>query len=402
MTPRSWAVLACILSFSAALVLPTLEVVKIQQRADEGYYLKYATRVAQEGLGAFPKLFQDYLTGASVHQYFPPPSRLVTVALQAGAVSFPGSDARNLQILSLLAFLALLVLVFVSLVQSMGEGVAGWATFLLSVSPLHLYLARRALSDSLVALFLVGSLILFIRVLTAEKSSSKLWWGVSVLYALTFLSKEAAVVLIPLSMALLLWKGVWSRFEGIGFPILCVSLLPLGAALLLLAVCAGGFGTAWKVLVLSVSSGSTNPYASVYGSGPWFRYLVDFILLSPCVTLLYLGWCGFLLMQGKDQPESVKAWAWIPFLFMIFSAPASKDVRYALFLETPIRLGAVLFLRDLTMEGRAFRSGLLWMAVAVAGIALGDLLTTANLFVAGGLYDPVTYQLLLFRRLIPP
>ena len=107
-----WAVsgLVLILILSALMVGSTLHLVEYQPGADEGYYLRYSARIAKEGPGVFPRLFQEHLSGPAINKYFPSPMRVTTLLLSSTAVRFGGADYKTLSLLSLAAFLALLAL----------------------------------------------------------------------------------------------------------------------------------------------------------------------------------------------------------------------------------------------------------------------------------------------------
>lgn len=400
MNTRLWVVALLLVAFAAAIVGSTLHGVAFQAQADEGVYLHYATRIAQEGLPAFPGLFQDFLEHAANRQYFPSPLRLFTILLGAAAVFLGGPTFGSLQLLSLLSFLALLVLVFTQVRRAIDESAATWTTLLLAVSPLHLAMARRALADSLIATLLVASLCLLIRTWTAEKPKAAQWWAVSGAYLVTFLTKEGTTLLVPISLAFLGWRAIYQRRRPSLLSLCAVSLVPLVGALLLVSLAAGSFATAWRTLVLTVRSAQTNTYALQYGAGPWFRYLIDYLLLSPWTTLLYLMWLG-VLVGARVRNEWVWAWALIPVLFLGLSSPVTKNVRYALVLETPMRLSAVLLIKHLADQKGKGRWALLKVALPILAFAWMDLVTFTRFFVTQGIYDPVSFVLLSAHRFLP-
>ena len=79
----------------------------------------------------------------------------------------------------------------------------------------------------------------------------------------------------------------------------------------------------------------------------------------------------------------------------------SKSLRYAAFLETPLRLGAVLFLEHATRRWLGRRLAPAGMVGALAILAGLDLWAFRAVFVDGGTYDPVSYNLLVWRGFIP-
>lgn len=398
MKPRSGLFLLLILACAAGLLSRTGQKVRFQEGVDEGVYLYYAQRVAREGPAAIPKMCQEYLEQRPVRQYYPTPLRLTPILVNAAAVRLMGPRFTALQMVSVFAFLALLVLVFLHLRGVVGDLASLGVVLLLAASPLHLAMAQRALSDSLVATLSVAALACFLHALE-EPQNRRRWAAVGLITLAAFLAREATVVLVPISLVLLGWDaGLRGRRPSAGLA-LAASVLPLAAAGLFLALAAGGAGRAWEVLTASLGSIETNSYARTYGGGPWFRYLADFLLISPWSLLLYLLWTGRLL-TGSGQDWRLRAWALVPWLFLICTAFGTKNVRYALLLETPIRMGAFLLLLEFAQKRSGRWAKALWLAVPLAAILAADLASFLDLFVEKGIYDPVSAVLLRARGLI--
>src|SRR5262249_3906911 len=216
-------------------------------RADEGCYLRYATRIAAQGPGAFPALFREYLDDPLAPQLFPSPIRLTRSVPDSLSVLFSGPDFASLADVSLLAFLALLVLVFAALRRTQGEPTALAVTLLLSVSPLHLAMARRALADNLNATLLLTCLGLCLHGLTTHKTSRRCWAGVGVAYLFPSPGRARTLFSTPSPWARTAGPVVLPHHPTRLWPVACISLLPLLAAAGLAALAAGGPGTAWAV-----------------------------------------------------------------------------------------------------------------------------------------------------------
>lgn len=391
--------LLCVpLCLAGGLLAITRDTVRFAPDADEGYYFRYAVRVSNEGGAAFRPLFLDYVRDPQKH-FFPPPTRLATVGLDALAVKGIGESFESLQAVSMVSFLVLLAVVFFLLCSVLGQRTAFWTTVLLAGSPLQLGLARRALSDSWVAAVSLMVLLLVWRMLLRRTRSRPAWAALGGLLAVSILSREGSVLLVPLALAMLLG---WGRLEGWRPPLgafVCVSVLPIVLACLAWVSAAGDWRLAWEVLQANLRSPAQNAYALHYGSGPWFRYLVDFALLSPLTLLCYFAWCGRLTVSRGRTGEWV--WAVLPLFFLLLSAPLTKNVRYALLLDLPIRLGAVLFLQGLLGDWEGNRRSALWMAVILLLLLWADLDIFLRIFVAGHLYDPMTAFLVWARGMLP-
>lgn len=391
--------LAGALALATAVVLAT-PVSSWRAQADEGNYLWYAARVAGGGPGELPALVREYIGATDRRQLFASPLRVTAVLLGALAVGLGTPHFTSLATLSLLAFLALLVVVFVAVRRAFDPRTAACTVLLLACSPLHLAMARRALTDSLNATLLVASLALTIHVMTAHPRSGRWWAAVAALYAVTFLGRELNAVLIPISLGLLAVAAVLGRDRPRPVALVAVSVAPALGAALVTVVAAGGVGPAWEALRGVVGQPAGNAYAVRHGNGPWFRYVIDFLALSPWTTLLYVAWLG-VLVGTRSRDPSARAWALVPLLFLLSAAPFAKFVRWALVLETPMRLGAALVLRQLVRDRPGDRAATARLAAAVAAIMVADLRAFHHLFVVGDLYDPTATGLLRTWGIVP-
>lgn len=395
MNLRPWIAALVPAALAASLLLITCEGVQFMTGADEGVYLHYAAQVAKEGpRQGFPNLSRIYLKEPRLVK-FPPPHRLTVVGADAAAVRLFGESYRSLQIVSMAAFLFLLIAFFFGLRGLFDPPTAFWASLLLAVSPLQLGLARRALSDSLSGGLAVLCLLVLIRFLTSGKRSAWHWLGLALLYAVAFLAKEASVLLVPISLVLAVAHGFRSREKVSPLALACVSVIPVLLAVAAAALVCGGYGVVKEMFLANFNSVPGNAYAQEYGGGPWYRYLIDYLLLSPFPTILYLLWVGFLIAGGEKE-EAWWYWALVPLLFLPLSALITKNVRYALVMDAPMRLAAVGMLQRLTGWRRR---PVLWMALMVAVLMLVDVFTFCDFFVTGHLYDPVTANLLKLRGL---
>jgi len=380
MSVRAWVLLAILVIWTTLLVGITFPSVQFATQADEGLYLQYATHVAQNGWAAFPALCHEYLSHLEDLQFFPDPLRVANVYAGALFVNISGADFTSLQELSLFAFILLLFLVFTGAAKLYDERTAVWTTLLLSSSPLHLGMARRALSDSLMATFFLISISLVIHLLVSKNIKTKYWGIVAVLFTVTFLIKSLTLLLVPISLVLIL---SWSLYHKARFPIvpvLSVSIIPLLAGALITIMAAGGADPAWRTISATFASLSTNTYALQYAGGSWVRYIIDFLLLSPWTTLLFIIWAGYVITR---RSANLQHWApvLIVILFLIFTSTTGKVVRYALALETYMCLGAVLLLKQVTQDKLSRRLQTGTITLLVLGIVGANLGTFIEVFV---------------------
>jgi hypothetical protein len=164
---------------------------------------------------------------------------------------------------------------------------------------------------------------------------------------------------------------------------------------------AGGLERVLQLAQIMLTSPSTNPYAIQFGSGPWYRYIIDFISLSPFPSLLAIAYLGILLNRFKSGDYDRTA-----FFFLILSAALlaeysvfTKSARYVCILEIPAKLFAVLMLHELFQVRGSRAIGLCVLFVGV--FCFFDYQTFDWMFVKNALYDPSSYSLLRLREMIP-
>src|SRR5262249_16884251 len=127
-----------------------------------------------------------------------------------------------------------------------------------------------------------------------------------------------------------------ARGTRVSVRMLCVvTLLPPTLALLAWIAAAGGAST-WLATITTIKSSlAHNVFAYDFLSGPWYRYLIDFLLVSPLTTLLalaYLGLVALRLRRGEwERPQAYLAIA-AAGLLLEFGL-IEKSLRYLLVLE---------------------------------------------------------------------
>jgi hypothetical protein len=389
-----WAVCALALGLAASLVL-THPVMTWRTGADEGTYLGYAVQIARDGPGAIPALTRAHLDDPSSRANAPSPLRLAVVLPDAFAVWLLGPDYPSLQRVSLAALLALIFVAFVGFRHVAGPRIAMAVTLLLAVSPLQLGMARRALGDNLSTALWTASIFLCVEALASEWRRG--WLAVAVAFALTLLVKEANLILVPIALVLVMFDAIRRGRAPSWLAVVGTTLAPVTLAGLAMAFAAGGARTAFDCVVATLHQTGENPYLLRFGGGPWYRYVVDFLLLSPWTALLYLVWLGILVGTQRMEDRLI-AWALLPILYLAAVSPVARFVRWTMPLDVPIRLGAALAIAGL-LGGRAM---LLPRAMVLGLLMVADIRSFLALFVVGDIYDPSNWLLLWWRGFLPP
>jgi 4-amino-4-deoxy-L-arabinose transferase-like glycosyltransferase len=393
-----WAAAGLVLGIGA-LVASTLGSVRYVATADEGYYRSYAARIAAQGPGAFPETFEAYRTEPR-HWRFPNPLRVGYIGIAAGWTALRGDGFRALSEISLVSHCLLVALCFGFTRRLLDGPIALTTSALVAFSPLLLGLSRRALLDAPATGLALASLWAFWECLRQPAAR-----GPRIAFMLCFglgiLVKETTVLLL-VPFGLLLTLAPRAQRQA-ALPSLAPALFAppvLCGCVWLLA--AGSLETLVAVVRIILGSPASNPYAQQLGGGPWWRYGVDLLLLSPGPTLLGLAVAGHALLETRaGRSDATRNWLALFALGLLLAyAPFTKNVRYVAPIELPLRALAALGLFALCGRGPGWRRGAA-VAAAVALLCWLDWRHFERVFVAGALYDPMTAFLLQARGLIP-
>ena len=379
-------------SMSAAVRDPT---------SDDGFYLRYMQTVGSQGLSAFPRLFDEW-NATPKDWLFPPPSRIGFIVTSALWSKVFGAEFQALQNLSLASFLLLVVLNYVFARRHFGEPRALFIGVLIGFSPLLMGISRLALTDSFNALCMTTTVWLFLEFLEEpQKLARMIGFGA----ALTFmvLVKELSVLLVVPFLAFLLYERFVRRVpHDLKRFALCFAASGIVAASIFV-LAAGSVPKLLETTRIVLASPATNPYAIAFGSGPWTRAILDYLLFSPWPTLLAIGWFFVVavhLRDGRYERESVYLAFVAGFLILLLSF-FTKNIRYTVVLELPIRAFAVLLLWEV-FGGLRRSTTIALTGAAVAVLCWIDWRSFQLVWVDMRCYDPVTYYLALFLHLFPP
>lgn len=400
-SPRTYnLIFLLILSVSYLLISISLRYIKFAAPVDEGYYLKYATYISKNGISGFSVLFKEYVNNQQ-HWVYPNPLRIGFIVIASFWIKLFGGTFLALAYLSLFSFSIFLFISYYFVKKNFGAKVAILFTLLLAFSPLNMAMARRALMDATVNLFTASSIWFFYEYCKKRKLYTAILF--IVFYSSTILTKENFILL---SLFFVFYSFLHKRIvkEPLKWPLILtdifvVALAPIFIVLIAYVTLAGNIGhiisTAWIIL----RSPETNPYAILFCSGPWFRYLIDFILLSPWVCILAIGFFMSYIANKKWQ-EKILYFILLSITLIFLSSFFAKNIRYLIFLDMPIRLFAILMLNELSQ--RFFKKQpFVILTVLVIVISLFDYLNFYSLFVQHGIYDPVTTWLLEVKHIIP-
>ena len=354
---------------------------------DENLYRTYVTAVVQGGLTSYPDIVEHYiavqrtLTGSIL-----PPMRFLYIFSGFAWHQVFGTEVlQSLHcVASLFSILALLLCTTFAW-RLKGAATALAVGALLAFAPTQIHMSQHALVDGFFAVWAVLSLWLLWENLRAPRD----WrWLLpfTVALALMVTTKEnAAFVYIALSALVI--ANRWLQWGTVTRELLaCMFIGPLLGVVILVSL-AGGVETLLTTYKLSVSHNYQLVYAIKTGDGPWHRYVVDLLLVSPIVMLLAIG-AAFRLDRAMKPELFVAIFIGASYLIMC-NVKYAMNLRYANMWDMPLRLLAVTQLA-LLLRPAASRQRMWIMVAAVALICGYEIRQYVILAVKFPLYELVT------------
>lgn len=356
---------------------------------DENLYVAYLNWTKQYGFLAYPDLVDGFLNGQrEAKEPMLPPTRVVFVAVGRALEAVTGWPAiEALRSVSRLSSMVLLLSIWWLAYLLRGPTLAHLSLLLLTVSPLQLHSIHFAFVDAVFALAVSLGLICVALLQTGRVRLGSI--SLALALPLIVLTKESAVFALPALALMLIWP--WRQLNGSERRQVIFGLV-VGAVLTALVV-GIFFGSALDFLsavLLLAAKTKGSQYSATYQNGPWFRYILDYLLVSPVILL------GFVACAARVGREMAPAGRMLLVFLGVTLVPMSMleagfNLRFALMWDPVVRIvlaGGILlnFADDAAGRRRAF--------LAAALLAAADLCQYCLYFSDGLLYDPVTLALL--------
>jgi hypothetical protein len=357
---------------------------------DENLYRGYVDNLIRHGVTAYPDFAQHYI---EVQTQLPsailPPTRFLYVASgYLWHLLFGSESLAALHNVSSVYSMLLLALATTCAWRMGGVRVATFVAALMAFSPTQIHMSQHALIDGVFAFY--ATLCLWLLWENLRQPNNWRWlvaYGVSL--ALLVLAKENAMFAY-IGLLGLVGANHWLRFGTVNRLLLATMFVgPLLGVAILVNLC-GSLPATIKIYLLLVSKASVLPYAIATGDGPWYRYLVDLMIMSPVVLVLAIG--GIFRLQRDDKPGLYLLGFVVGSYLLMANVRYGMNLRYTNMWDLPLRYLAVVCLTNVSnLFGR--RAGLA-LAVLVSIVCLHELRQYLVFFVENGLYELVTSGLL--------
>jgi len=255
---------------------------------------------------------------------------------------------------------------------------------LLAFSPLMIHLGQHALIDGVFTFWAVLSLwLLWENLQRPNQHGLLLAFGAAL--AIMVMTKENSFF-VYLAFVGLIAANRWTKFGQVSPKLLAAMLLGPAFGVAVLVSLSGGVTAFVEIYQLLVGKAQNLTYAIKTGDGPWYRYLVDLLVLSPLVLILAIGG---VFTQVRGNRAFVYLVAFVGFSYLIMcNVRYGMNLRYASIWDLPLRALAAAQVGAIATRFGARQA--LVASVAITALCAYDLRQYQIFFVDGRLYELVT------------
>ena len=381
-----WATMGLILTIGIFLrIFPTASFPQVGY--DEHGYMVFVQQIEKAGIWNYDAVIDVYKERQyKIPQAVVPATRLgfLIPAALVGEI-FQVQPFRALHITAAAAGVLLLILSGLFAYRAGGARMMLGVTALIATAPLQVYLSQRALIDGYFAFWSTATIWLAWENLRRPRH---LGWLAAYALSLTILTltKENAAFVVAAIFGVL----VLNRFLKMGTvtpQLFAATIIGPALAILVLAALMGGLEQWVDFNRMFVAKSRTNFYSIMAQDGPWYRYAVDWVIVSP--ALVAFATARLFQMRRSDQIGTFFA----AFLLLSFAAMSAVkygiSLRYAAYWDLPICWLACSQAIALRSRFAQVRPALVLGGCILLLSAVG-LNQYVRFFVVGGVYDPVT------------
>ena len=303
---------------------------------DERLYESYVNIISNQGITAYPDLVDGYIEKQkTMSGSILPPLRFLYIFFGYIWHSVFGTPPRLALGYVSSVFSVLTLLLSTLFAGRLGRpGYALGITALMAVAPTQLHMSQHALIDGFFAFWV----LLALWALWENLQAKDRWpW-------LTLYSCALTAMVLTKENSFFAWMGVvallvsnrWLKFGVVSRNLIIATILGPALGVTILVWLAGGIGTTIATYQLSVGKNYELEYAILSGDGPWHRYLIDLLLVSPLIVILALG-ALFNLSREKKLEWFCVVFVGASYLIMC-NIKYGMNLRYANMWDLPLRI----------------------------------------------------------------
>jgi len=365
---------------------------------DEELYRKYTNGLIADGLGGYPGIVQAYIEVQKERiGSILPPLRFLYIFTAYVWHSIFGSETLE-ALHQVAAFFSMLTLALGTLFVWRLRG-STWAiavAALVTVAPTQLHMSQHALVDGFFTFWATLVLWLFWENLQTPLNWLRLAGYIAALVLLVLTKENSFFVWIAL--VVLLITNRWLQFGTVTREVVIATLLGPLLGVVALIFLAGGIDVFIQSYQLSVGKNFQLPFAILTGDGPWYRYLVDLLLVSPIVLILALG-TTFRLNRTMKPELFMSIFISASYLVMC-NVKYGMNLRYANMWDLPLRFLAFSEIVALASWAKQYRNAV--VAAVVVLLAAIEFHQYVVLAVRYPLYELITHDLLEALQILKP
>ena len=358
---------------------------------DESYYRDAVIFLTRGGFSSYPNLIRNY---TKVQPTLPvaviPPTRITLIASALfWHKIFNTGPLISLRAVACSATILTLLISAIFLYRAVGPAAAAGATALLSCAPMQIQLAQRAYVDGVFAFTAVVTLWLLWE--NMRMPSSLKWlvpYGASI--ALMVVTKENAAFVF-VGILSILGCSRWLKIGQVSLNLVIATIAGAVAGAAILLIVSGGLTTLIQVFQANISKTYVTPYVIQTGDGPWFRYILDLIAMSPLVTLLALAALGRL--SFREAISRYFALFFTVTYLLMSNLHYGISLRYTAMWDLPLRWLAFTEIAFIAVRVVP-RYRTIFIPAVVAIVCAVDLSHYCLFFVQNGTYDPTATEIL--------
>jgi 4-amino-4-deoxy-L-arabinose transferase-like glycosyltransferase len=374
---------------------------------DEALYRDNVLRLDTVGLTGYPEICQLFLEDQRQPEQITklPPTRFLYIfsgwiwkriqfgdapPAVRGSSGFADRDPalRSLHGVSCLFSILTVVAAGLAAHRMLGPGITLGVLALVAFTPTQIHMGQHALIDGFLA-FWATMCVWMLWENLQNQGRGKWLAGYGLCLACMVMTKENSFF-VYVALSGLLAVSHRAGFGRITRSLLVVHLAAPAIGLLVLITLAGGIASFVEIYQLLVVKAQNLTYAIQTGDGPWHRYLVDMMIVSPLILCLAIG--GLF-----SQLHRHRAYLYLA-LFVLLTYAVMCNVRYAMNLryatiwDLPLCAFAAAQINQLSaVFGRRRQLAATLLTVAVCAYGLRQYLI---FFCDFALYELVTEGLL--------
>lgn len=364
---------------------------------DEWVYYRQAMVILDKGFAGFDFLSKEYINVKDI-QEAPSPLRIGAIIISAAVVSANNSPF-SIVLFCLLNFVALLWGTFVFVKRFWSSELALLVVVLLGISPIEHAMARRVLMDF--PAFTAMALSCYAFWFTAVFGKLKHQIAFVLLISWAVLIKETSGILLPFFGVYLLYM-YWRKTTPLSFIHICLLMAAPVVLCGLAYLTFLGYNNWIEVLKTDIHAVTNSWYNAKWTQGPWYSTLINYMLVSPLITLLALGYTGYLLLTFPQTNKHTRLVLLLALFVLTYHCFLPKNIRYALLLDFPLRFFAAGFILSLSsfFHDKKLLKTALPIAIIILLVVI-DIQSFYTYFIEYDVYDPVAYNLLVVSKIIP-